>query len=131
MKDEGPKSYESKVMANVWGFCRQTDKRTHRRSLERKLWSQIDLYSMQPPQVDFLIPLIPDSNSIPHRWTECNPIWTKCTLTLTSQCRPRKVGQTDKQKGQKLYVPDLSMRRHEKGKERHVKVLTVFSYLIT
>ena len=46
------------------------------------------------PQADFLIPLIPNSNPIPTRWTECNPIETKCTLTLTSQSLPRQGGLT-------------------------------------
>ena len=48
------------------------------------------------PHVEFLTPLIPNPNPIPTKWMEYNPIKTKCTLTLTSQCWPHKGGQTDR-----------------------------------
>ena len=47
------------------------------------------------PQVDLLIPLIPNPNPIPTRWTECNPLETKCILILTSQCQLCRGGWTN------------------------------------
>ena len=55
---------------------------------------ELFLFNATPP-VDFLTPLIPSSKPIPTRWTECNPIQTKFTLTLTPQCPHPKGGQTD------------------------------------
>ena len=64
-------------------------------------------------QVNFLTPLIPKPNPIPTRWMEYNPIETKCTVTLTSQCRPRKGGhvgtrthgRTDRQGDSNIPLP--------------------------
>ena len=82
-------------MANVKVFAeKQMDRRIF---LEEELvGSNCSLFNATP-KVNFLTPLIPSPNHTPTKWTECNPIKTKCTLTLTSQCRACNGGLTDRQ----------------------------------
>ena len=98
--DQGFRRYG--VDRNVWYFLRRFSKklsidgRTDERTFlgQELMGSNCSLFNATP-LVDFLTPLNPNPNPIPTRWTECNPIQTKCTLTLTPQCQPPRDGHPD------------------------------------
>ena len=92
------------------------------------LWKEtcgVELLFIQcNPKVDFLTPLIPKPKPIPSRWTECNPIYIRCTLTLTSQCQADR--QMDRQAVSNIHQKTFILRGYKSTVESNTIVLSAY-----